>query len=205
MSGIVDPLGLLLDPSPWHDAVVEVGCGPRKRYSDSIGIDAIAFPGVELVGDAVEVLQRIPAESVKLVTSSHFLEHVPDLEGTLLAMKRIVRIGGTIEVIVPHFSHPWFYSDPTHKTPFGLYTFSYLGSDAIFSRRVPRYAEVPGLRLERADLIFKSNRPFYVRYGIKRVLGLIVNSSPYLQELYEENFCFMFPCYEIRFQLERTE
>jgi hypothetical protein len=33
--------------------------------------------------------------------------------------------GELIEIIVPHFSNPHYYSDPTHVRFFGLYTMSY--------------------------------------------------------------------------------
>jgi hypothetical protein len=54
-------------------------------------------------------------------------------------------------------------------------------------------------------LIFKSTRPFYARYALKRVFGLIFNSNRYLQELYEENLCYLFPCYEIRYVMQKVE
>jgi len=55
------------------------------------------------------------------------------------------------------------------------------------------------------DLIFKSARPFIVRYGIKHLIGSFFNSCTYLKELYEENFCYLFPCYEVRYILRRQE
>jgi hypothetical protein len=36
------------------------------------------------------------------------------------------------------------------------------------------------------------------------MVGWLFNSCRYMQELYEENFCYIFPCYEIRFVLEKT-
>ena len=34
-----------------HDAVIELGCGARKRYTGSIGVDVIDGEQVDLVGD----------------------------------------------------------------------------------------------------------------------------------------------------------
>lgn len=184
---------------------VELGCGPRKRYPRSIGIDAIAYDGVDIVGDAMEALRALPEGCADLVTSSHFLEHVPDVGSFLDEMARVVRPGGRIEVIVPHFAHPYFSSDPTHTHRFGLYTFSYLTEESLFRRRVPGYVRRTNLQLVKVDLIFKSSRPFYARYAFKRVLGMLFNSSRYLQELYEENLCYLFPCYEIRYLMQKVE
>jgi ubiquinone/menaquinone biosynthesis C-methylase UbiE len=185
--------------------ILELGCGPLKRYARSIGIDIADGEAVDIVGDACEALHAFPAESVDLVTSCHFLEHIPDVSLLLHEMARVVRVGGSIEVIVPHFAHPYFSSDPTHIHRFGLYTFSYYAEDRILRRSVPFYVREPDLRLRDVKLIFKSARPFYGRHAIKRLLGFVFNLSRYLQELYEENLCYIFPCYEIRFILEKVE
>lgn len=183
---------------------VELGCGPRKRYAGSIGIDVIGYEGVDIVGDAGDALRAFPDGCADLVTSSHFLEHVPEVGPFLDEMARVVKVGGRIEVVVPHFAHPYFSSDPTHRHRFGLYTFSYLADDPILRRGVPAYARRQDLRLQSVDLVFKSTPPFYLRHAIKRALGWIFNSCRYMQELYEENLCYLFPCYELRFLLEKV-
>lgn len=190
-----------------RDLIIEVGCGPSKRYPGAIGVDIIDSDAVDVVGDALEILQQFPPASARLVTSSHFLEHVPDVGTVLDIMSRLLAPGGEIEIIVPHFAHPYFHSDPTHvgQLGFGLYTMSYLAHDPIFRRTVPGYVRRNELTLKSVDLRFKAARPFYGRYAIKRVIGAIFNSCRYLQELWEENLCYLFPCYEIRYVLVRTE
>lgn len=182
---------------------IELGCGPRKRYPGSIGIDSIDFDCVDIVGDVLEVLSAFPPASADLVTSSHFLEHVQELERVLEEIERVLKPGATMEAVVPHFSNPYYYSDPTHIRPFGLYSFSYLAVDDHFRRKVPGYVRT-ALRVRSADLVFKSAPPFYGRHGFKKLLGAIFNATRYLQELYEENLCFLFPCYEIRFVLQKV-
>jgi len=201
---LIDKGSVLANLDQHQPLTIELGCGPRKRYSPSIGIDAIAYDGVDLVGDAMEALRAFPSGTADLITSSHFLEHVPDVDAFLSEMVRVVRSKGRIEVIVPHFAHPYFSSDPTHKNRFGLYTFSYLAGDDLFQRRVPGYVRRADLRLRDVDLFFKSTRPFIFRHAIKRVIGTVFNSCRYAQELWEENFCYLFPCYDIRFVLEKT-
>jgi ubiquinone/menaquinone biosynthesis C-methylase UbiE len=202
---LIDKHSLLSTLHSRGPVTVELGCGPRKRYENSIGIDAIDFENVDIVADAAEALRAFPPASVDLVTSSHFLEHVPDINRFIEEMVRVARPGGRIEVVVPHFAHPYFSSDPTHLHRFGLYTFSYLAHDDILHRGVPSYVRRDDLRLRSVDLVFKSTPPFYVRHVLKRVVGWIFNSCRYMQELYEENFCYLFPCYEIRFVLEKAE
>jgi len=182
---------------------IELGCGERKRHIDAIGIDAISYPGVDLVGDVFEVLKKFPSECVDEVYSYHFIEHVQDIDNLMSELSRIVKVGGIVEFVAPHFSNPYFYSDPTHRRYFGLYTFCYLANSSLFKRSVPNYNKQFQFELEKVDLHFKSSRPFYIRYGIKYVIGKIFNSCAYLKELYEENLSFLFPCYEIRYRLRK--
>jgi ubiquinone/menaquinone biosynthesis C-methylase UbiE len=203
---IVDKRGLLARPAELRDLVIELGCGPLKRNRDAIGVDVIDSDAVDLVGDAMEVLLALPPQSARLVTSSHFLEHVPDAGTFLDAMSRLLQPGGEIEIIVPHFGHPYFHSDPTHanRLGFGLYTMSYYVHDPIFRRKVPGYVRREHLTLRDVDLHFKSSLPFYGRHVVKRLIGTLFNSTRYLQELWEENLCYYFPCYEIRYLIGRT-
>src|SRR5262245_57920612 len=110
-----------------RDVVIELGSGPRKRRAGSIAIDLVDGDNVDIVGDALEALRAFPDGCARLVTSSHFLEHVPDAGPMIDEMSRVLGPGGEIEIVVPHFANPYFHSDPTHRNSlgFGLYTMSY--------------------------------------------------------------------------------
>ena len=82
-------------------------------------------------------------------------------------LARVIRPGGLLSVVVPHFSNPYFYSDYSHRGFFGLYSFSYLVSDNIHRRKVPTYGREISFELSLAELIFKSSPPFYVRYAFQ--------------------------------------
>jgi SAM-dependent methyltransferase len=200
---IVDKGGVLPNIRNRRPVVLELGCGNRKWDSEAIGIDIRDFACVDIIGDVVGVLKEIPDGVVDVVSSYHFLEHVVDLELLLAEAARVMRIGGRFKAVVPHFSNPYFYSDPTHKNHFGLYTFSYLAHDRVLRRKVPHYNPV-SFRLMNVDLRFKSSRPFYIRHGVKRVLGMIFNSCGYMREFYEENLCYFFPCHEIEYTIEKV-
>lgn len=182
---------------------LELGCGNRKRNPQAIGIDMLDYPCVDIVGDVYEALASFPTKSVDAVYSHHFVEHVPDVPKLLSELARIVKPNGYVEFVAPHFSNPYFYSDPTHRCFFGLYTFCYYADSSLFARHVPTYGYKSAFRISKVDLIFKSARPFFIRHGIKRLIGSIFNSCDYLKEFYEENFCYLFPCYEIRYILHR--
>jgi len=104
---------------------------------------------------------------------------------------------GTIKIIVPHHSNPFFYSDPTHVKFYGLYTFAYYAECKFLKRAVPNYSRIEGLSISDVDLIFKSYRPRYIRHALKKTVQKFVNFSSFNKELYEEFFTYLFPCYEL--------
>lgn len=186
-------------------ATLELGCGNFKRHPEAIGIDALDHECVDIVGDVYAVLEEVPAASVRAVYSYHFFEHIKDLPRLMDLLACVIQPGGLLSVVVPHFSNPYYYSDYTHRGFFGLYSFSYLVSDKIHRRKVPTYGREIGFELSRAELIFKSSPPFYVRHGVRKAFQIVFNLNRYTRELYEENFCYLFPCYEIRFEMRRLD
>ena len=201
---VIDKKGYIADPKRFQGKSLELGCGDRKRHTNALGVDIRDFPGVDLVGDAESVLKAIPTGSISSVYTYHFLEHLTDLKTIVTAVARVLSAGGHFFAVVPHFSNPYFFSDPTHRTFFGLYTFSYFANDRIFKRKVPRYQKDTYLTLDHVRLTFKSPPPFYGRYIFKKTAGLVFNSSVYLKEWYEENACRIIPCYEIAYELTRN-
>jgi SAM-dependent methyltransferase len=200
---VIDRHGKLAALVAAGGGVLELGCGPARRHPDAVTVDALAFEGVDVVGDVFDVLAGLPDGCVDEVHSYHFLEHVAPLSGIVAELARVLRPGGLLHTVVPHFSNPYYYSDYTHRQPFGLYSFSYLADDPLFRRSVPRYQLETGLVLADVRLTFKAPRPFYLRYALRRVLGAIVNSSRWTQEWYEAGWTGWFPCYEIDFEVRR--
>lgn len=182
---------------------LELGCGPSKIDPRAIGIDMLDFHGVDLVGDIFEILAQFPDRSVSSIYTAHFLEHVSDLPKLLDEIGRILASSGDLSIVVPHFSNPFYYSDPTHKTPFGLYTMAYFCEQSCFVRSVPRYGFLVPLALQTVNLDFKSYRPRYFRHAFKKAFGAIFDSTMFLREFYEENLCWLVPCYEIRYELTK--
>jgi len=183
--------------------VLELGCGPARRHPEAVTVDALDFDGVDVVGDVFQVLAMIPDSSVDAVHSYHFVEHVEPLSRIVRELARILKPGGLLHTVVPHFSNPYFYSDYTHRQMFGLYSFSYLADDPIFRRRVPRYQLDTGLVLEDVSLGFKAAKPFYIRYALRRAFGILVNSTRLTQEWYEAGWTGWFSCYELDFKVRR--
>lgn len=200
---IIDKKGTLTSFSESSDVVLELGCGDRKRHADAVGIDMLDYDCVDIVGDIFDVLSKFPESSVSAVYSYHFVEHLSDLDAFMDEMARILKPGASLNTVVPHFSNPYFYSDYTHKMFFGLYTFCYFSHGGFFSRQTPTYQRRLKFSIKKVELVFKSTKPFYLRHIFKKLLGKLFNISNYTKELYEENLCYLFPCYEIHYHLIR--
>ena len=198
---LIDRTGLLPRLSPARPVAIELGCGGAKANPAAIGIDALDLPGVDIIGDVFEALQAFPSASVTRCSSSHFLEHIANLDGLIAEIERVLVPGGEMVATVPHFSNPYFYSDPTHARTFGLYTMSYLSVDLRFRRAVPTYGRT--LRLELVSVHLEFDSPFPGRRVVKKALGPLFNLGRWTQEFYEENLCYLFPCYQLTYRLRR--
>lgn len=182
---------------------LEIGCGESRARPGFVTIDMRDLPSVDLVGDARTILSQLADNTVTAIHTSHFLEHVDDVTGFVAELVRVSRTGATWEVIVPHFSNPWYYSDVTHKGFFGLYSFSYLAHDKVgYTRQVPGYVRLPGLELVRVKLTFASLRQWPVRHFLRKAWQILVNLSPWTQEFYEDCFTGIVPCYQLTYHLK---
>ncbi len=198
----VDKKGIIRSLGAGGSAILDIGCGPLKKKQDWIGVDLLDSEGVDLVGDIYEIVKAIPSGTIDEVHSFHFFEHIPDIPSLLKELHRILKPEGFIEIVVPHFSNAYFYSDYTHKSFFGLYSFSYMAADNILRRKVPNYNLDTGLMLKSVYLKFKS--PLYINRPFRKLCQLIFNSSNLLKEWYEDSWSRNFPCYEIQFMLTKA-
>jgi len=190
--------------SQYDQVVIELGPGEKKTYSHAIGLDLVDKPSVDYICDLSEGLGFLEDSSVDLIYSSHFLEHIDDLAMLMLEIERVLKPGGKLQSIVPHFSNPYFYSDYTHHSSWGLYTILYFSDDKYFEREVPRYYNAVNFKINRIFLRF--NSPFRLRSLVNRfVIEKLVNINKYTQELYEDVFTGIISCEEIHFEVEKRK
>jgi len=178
--------------SSGRPVVLDIGCGKHKRPG-AIGIDKVDLPGVDIIADVEEGLTFLPDGFADEIYTCSFLEHVQNFENLMCEMVRVLKRDGKAIVRVPHFSNPYYYSDPTHKRFFGLYSFYYfVDSKYQMMRKVPDYYFPVKIRILSQKIIFDS--PFLLGKIIKRPMQIILNLSSFIQEFYEENLCYLLPC-----------
>ncbi|MBN8596467.1 MAG: methyltransferase domain-containing protein [Planctomycetes bacterium] len=190
---VLTDLNPLLARSP---VVVELGCGPKKK-AGSIGVDAIELAGVDVVANLNEGLAFLPDGSVDRIESVHTFEHLSEIETVIREVVRVLKRDGECHITVPHFSNPYYYSDYTHKTPWGLYSMGYFCKEGWpYRRKVPSFYNDVGVRMISQKVRFTSD--FVVIKQIRKLVEVVVNSSRLMQELWEGGWCWRVPASELR-------
>jgi len=201
----IDLETLLFGPNP---VVVELGCGDKVEsftVDGRIGIDLVDLDNVDIVADLEAGLAFLPDASVDKIYARSLFEHINNFDLLLTEIIRVLKSDGICHLMVPHFSNPYHYSDPTHVRFFGLYSFNYYSrKQQDYRRRVPTF--YTGSRLEIMSLRLRFRSPFRGRKWWKRLHEKLFNLNPWMQEFYEENLCYLFPCYGlvIEFKPDRS-
>lgn len=128
-SSHLDKVDRLLDLKP-GERVLEVGCGAghlttrlAARGVDIVGIDANPNASVIAGTDRVRTMQAesldFPGDSFDVIVSVHAIEHIPELEGALDEMARVLRPGGRVMFIYPAEPIMGLYAIPTAMILYG--------------------------------------------------------------------------------------
>jgi len=179
---------------------IDLGSGTKPRPG-FYGLDQLDLPGVDIVADLNRPLGGLPDNCVEHLFSSHALEHVERFLPLMDEIHRIMRPRGLLEIIVPHFSNPYYYSDPTHVRFFGLYTMSYFVDmdKQPGAHKVPAFPTPTRFELELVKLSFY--RFNLLDLLVVPFLRYFVNRSPASQHFYELRLSRLFPAAELRFRM----
>ena len=177
---------------------LDLGGGLSKKKG-FYSLDALELNGIDIIADLNEPLDLLPDNCVDYVYSNHVLEHIQNLISVLGEIFRITTRDGTIEIIVPHFSNPFYYSDPTHVRFFGLYSMYYF----VDPNKQPTVRRVPHFY---SDLRFeiKSIQIDFFEQGIEdkiiaKFLSKIINRNMRWQHFFEKRLSFLLHAEQIRY------
>jgi hypothetical protein len=178
---------------------LNLGCGMR-RLPGYYNVDHIELPGVDIIADLEEPFSELPDDCVEAVYCRHTLEHVNRLLELLAEIHRVTRADGRIEVIVPHFSNPYGYSDPTHVRFFGLYSFYYLADEQDQPRRkVPSFYRPERFRVDQVRFnLLRTTRGDKI---IRALLQPLINRSVEWLDWYERRLCRLWPADDVHYRL----
>lgn len=110
---------------------VDLGCGQAKVNEDFftenfqltpttvIGVDIVKCEGVDIVHDLTQFPYPFKDESVDMIFSSHFIEHLDGFERMKFfdECHRILKPEGKMRLLHPYYKSVRATQDPTHKWP----------------------------------------------------------------------------------------
>lgn len=105
--------------------ILEIGCGNKKVYPNSVCLDILRTPITDIVWDLEEPPLPFHDNRFDLVHASHVLEHIRNLNGLMKDLHRILKPGGKLIIRVPFYSSWNAFTDPNHVRFFSLNTMSY--------------------------------------------------------------------------------
>jgi hypothetical protein len=183
---------------------LNLGAGMR-RLSGYYNVDCVPLDGIDVLANLEEPLSELPTGCVEAIYCRHTLEHVGKFLELLGEIHRICRANAQIDVIVPHFSNPYGYSDPTHVRFFGVYSFNYFADDPDqpSRRKVPNFYIPQRFRVEKVRVNLM--RESWVDKTIRALLQPLVNYGPSWQDWYERRICRFFPADDIHYRLRPVE
>ncbi|MEK7404714.1 MAG: class I SAM-dependent methyltransferase [Acidobacteriota bacterium] len=169
---------------------LDVGCGINK-HPGAIGIDRNPASRADVLGD----LDRFPYPfrdgSFDRVRAVHVIEHVSDVVRTMEEFHRLLKPGGRVYLVTPHYTDFSSFCDPTHRWHLNSFSFRYFGEDhAGFGYYSPaRFREIS----VRVRLL-----AFWRCLGF----GLLVNGSARFRRFWEHYLCFLVRGKVVEFELE---
>lgn len=171
---------------------IDIGCGKHKKKR-FYGIDKFYFDGVDEVCDIDKGL-TLEDNSVDEVYTSHFLEHIENLEFVFKEILRVCKPNGKIIIRVPHFSgDSGFYEFHKRFFRYGSFTDFTNRKDGMLSKSNVY------IKIIKKKLIFLRKR--YL--PLNPLIESFFNSNEKFITLYEKTFLRnLFPAQEMYFEMK---
>ena len=181
--------------------ILDVGCGTAKTPG-AVGIDFNPSTAADIVHDLDVYPWPLPDNAFDVIVCRHIVEHVTDLIRFMEEVHRIGRPGAQVEIVTPHFSSRFSYTDPTHLRHLSLFSLDYFVDhppfkppliSRIFETQSPVSDFYTTVRFEKLRAHLRLPRPW-------RVSGIqwLANRFPHFYESYG---CFIFPARDLYFTL----
>ncbi len=170
--------------------ILDVGCGVNK-YPEAIGVDRNPASRADVLCDLDRFPYPFRDHSFDRLRAVHVIEHLSDVIGAMEEFHRLVRPGGRITIVTPHYTDFSSFCDPTHRWHLNSFSFRYFGEDhggfGYYSQRRLREISV------RVRLL-----------ALWRWTGLewMVNRSRRFRRFWEHYLCFVVRGKVIEFEFE---
>jgi len=159
--------------------ILDVGCGINKKPG-SIGIDRNPASRADVIVELDRFPYPFRDSSFDALQAVHVIEHVCDVIRTMEEFHRLVRPGGEVFIVTPHYTDFSSFCDPTHRWHLNSFSLRYFGEDnAGYGYYSPvKFQEIS----TRVKLL-----------ALWRWLGfeLLVNSFPRFRRFWEYYLCYI--------------
>lgn len=108
--------------------VLDVGCGINKKPG-SIGLDRNAASRADVLADLDHFPYPFRDSSFDALQAIHVIEHVSDVIRSMEEFHRLVRAGGEVLIVTPHYTDFSSFCDPTHRWHLNSFSLRYFGDD----------------------------------------------------------------------------
>ena len=185
------------------EIILDVGCGSSKLFG-SIGIDQYKLPGVDVVHNLNSLPWPFQNQYFDRIIFSHSISHLNDIPAVMVEVYRLLKKGGILEIVAPHYASDNFNTDPTHKAHLGIRSMHYFVENVKFG-----YRYLPAdchFSLLKSNISFREAKTSWrptQKFNLISFTGLewLANKFP---RIYERFFCSLLPPSEVYFQIERN-
>ncbi|MFQ3676121.1 MAG: methyltransferase domain-containing protein [Endomicrobiia bacterium] len=175
---------------------LNLGCGKDIKQG-WINLDIVKLDGVDIVYDINKLPLPFAENEFDYILCKDVLEHFDNYVLLLKDLHRILKVGGVLEISVPHFSSRDNYVDPTHKRMFSFETFKFFTKNGIYG--FDYYFDFTFSELVFSKITFR--KKFYL---LNYILEPFTNCCEIMKKLYELTFlCWIFPAWNIVVKLKK--
>lgn len=108
--------------------LLDVGCGLNK-LPGALGIDRNARTRADVLVDLDRFPYPFRDNAFDDLQAIHVIEHLSDVIRALEEFHRIVRPGGEVFLVTPHYTDFSSFCDPTHRWHLNSFSLRYFGAD----------------------------------------------------------------------------
>jgi SAM-dependent methyltransferase len=158
---------------------LDVGCGINK-LPGSIGIDRNPASRADVICELDQFPYPFRDSCFDALQAVHVIEHVGDVMKTMEEFHRLVRPGGEVRIVTPHYTDFSSFCDPTHRWHLNSFSLRYFGEDNA------GYGYYSKVRFEEISVHVKL-------LAFWRWLGFefFVNTFPRYRRFWEHYFCYI--------------
>lgn len=158
---------------------LDVGCGINK-LPGSLGIDRNPASRADVICELDQFPYPFRDSSFDALQAVHVIEHVGDVMKTMEEFHRLVRAGGEVFIVTPHYTDFSSFCDPTHRWHLNSFSLRYFGEDNA------GYGYYSNVRFEEISVHVKL-------LALWRWLGFefLVNTFPRYRRFWEHYLCYI--------------